>query len=181
MSATPVSDLRVEPMRRRHVPAVARLEKLVSTNPWSADLFRGELALPEAQRAYRVARLGGRLVGYGGLMFVVDEAHVTTLSVQPDQQGQGIGTQLLAHLVQEALARGTRALTLEVRASNEPAKALYRRFGFAPAGIRRNYYAEVGEDALIMWAHDIDGPEYGERLAAIQASVIRVATTEEVG
>jgi ribosomal-protein-alanine N-acetyltransferase len=162
-----VSALTIEPLRRRQVPAVARIEKLTSSNPWSAELFRGELALPEAQRAYRVAKLGTRLVGYGGLMFVLDEAHVTTLSVHPDHQGLGIGTRLLASLVREALDRGTRALTLEVRASNEPAKALYRRFGFAPAGIRKNYYAEVGEDALIMWAHDIDAPEYAERLAAI--------------
>ena len=163
-------NLRIEPLRRRHVPAVARIERLTSTNPWSADLFRGELALPEETRAYRVARLDGRLVGYGGLMFVLDEAHVTTLSVHPDHQGQGIGTRLLAALVRDALDRGTRALTLEVRASNEAAQALYRRFGFAPAGIRKNYYAEVGEDAVILWAHDIDGPEYAERLAGIGAA-----------
>ena len=156
---------------RRDVPAVARLEKLVSTNPWSADLFRGELALPSAQRAYRVARLGGRLVGYGGLMFVVDEAHVTTLSVHPDHQRERIGTRLLAVLVREARARGVTALTLEVRAGNEPAKALYRRFGFAPAGVRKNYYAEVGEDALIMWAHDVDGLAYAERLDGIEAGL----------
>jgi ribosomal-protein-alanine N-acetyltransferase len=160
----------IEPLRRRHVPAVARIEKLTSTNPWSAELFRGELALPEASRAYRVARRDGRLVGYGGLMFVLDEAHVTTLSVHPDHQGQGIGTRLLVALVHEARDRGTRALTLEVRASNEAAQALYRRFGFAPAGIRKNYYAEVGEDAVIMWAHDIDGPEYAERLEGIGAA-----------
>jgi ribosomal-protein-alanine N-acetyltransferase len=160
----------IEPMRRRHVPAVARIEKLTSTNPWSADLFRGELALPEVQRTYRVAKAGSRLVGYGGLMFVLDEAHVTTLSVHPDHQGQGIGTRLLTALVREALDRGTRALTLEVRASNGAAQALYRRFGFVPAGVRKNYYAEVGEDAVIMWAHDIDGPEYAERLAGIEAA-----------
>jgi ribosomal-protein-alanine N-acetyltransferase len=160
----------IEPLRRRHVPAVVRIERRTSTNPWSGDLFRGELALPEPSRAYRVAKLGGRLVGYGGLMFVLDEAHVTTLSVHPDHQGQGIGTRLLAALVHEARDRGTRSLTLEVRASNEAAQALYRRFGFAPAGVRRNYYAEVGEDAVIMWAHDIDGPEYAERLAGIEAA-----------
>jgi ribosomal-protein-alanine N-acetyltransferase len=104
-------------------------------------------------------------------MFVVDEAHVTTLSVHPDHQGERIGTRLLAVLVREALDRETKALTLEVRATNEPAKALYARFGFAPAGIRRNYYAEVGEDALIMWAHDIDGAAYAERLTAIEADL----------
>ena len=168
MSGT--AGLVVEPLRRRHIPAVVRIERQTSTNPWSGELFRGELALPEATRAYRVAKRGGRLVGYGGLMFVVDEAHVTTLSVHPDHQGQGVGTRLLAALVHEARARGTKALTLEVRVSNEPAQALYRRFGFAPAGIRKGYYAEVGEDAVIMWAHDIDGPEYAERLAGIEAA-----------
>lgn len=168
MSTAP---LRIEPLRRRHVPAVSRIERLVSANPWSADLFRGELALPEATRCYRVARTGGRLVGFGGLMFVLDEAHVTTLSVHPDHQGRRIGTRLLAVLAREARARGTAALTLEVRAGNEPAKALYRRFGFAPAGVRKNYYAEVGEDALIMWAHDVDTDGYRDRLAAIEAEL----------
>ena len=168
---SPLGPVRIEPLRRRHVPAVARIEKLTSTNPWSAELFRGELALPEATRAYRIARVGGKLVGYGGLMFVVDEAHVTTLSVHPDRQGERIGTRLLAVLVREARDRGTKALTLEVRAGNEPAKALYRRFGFAPAGVRKGYYAEVGEDALIMWVHDVDRPEYADRLDAIEAEL----------
>jgi len=165
------SALRIEPLRRRHLPAVTRIERMVSANPWSAELFRGELALPEPARTYRIARTGGRLVGFGGLMFVLDEAHVTTLSVHPDHQGQRIGTRLLAVLVREARDRGTKALTLEVRAGNEPAKALYRRFGFAPAGIRKNYYAEVGEDALIMWAHDVDGPDYADRLDTIEADL----------
>ena len=166
-----MSELRIEPLRRRHVAAVARIERQVSANPWSADLFRGELALPEASRYYRIARRGGRVVGFGGLMFVLDEAHVTTLAVQPDHQGTRIGTRLLLVLVREAVARGTKALTLEVRMGNEPARALYQRFGFVPAGIRKNYYAEVGEDALIMWAHDIDGAEYGERLDAIESDL----------
>ena len=163
--------LRIEVMGRRHLSAVARLEKQVSSNPWSRDLFRGELALPEAQRAYRVARVGGRLVGYGGLMFVLDEAHVTTLTVHPAHRRRRIATRLLAVLAREAISRGTTALTLEVRASNEAAKALYARFGFAPAGIRKNYYAEVGEDALIMWAHGVDGPDYARRLGAIEAEL----------
>jgi ribosomal-protein-alanine N-acetyltransferase len=171
--------LRIEPLRRRHIPAVARVERQVSTNPWSADLFRGELALPEASRCYRVARRGGRVIGFGGLMFVVDEAHVTTLSVHPDHQRRRIGTRLLTVLCREAVDRGTTALTLEVRTGNEAARALYQRFGFVPAGVRKNYYAEVGEDALIMWAHDVDGPEFADRLEAIEAGLppaeVRVA------
>ena len=166
-----MSELRIEPLRRRHLAALARLERRGSAQTGSAQLFRGELALPEASRYYRVARRGGRLVGFGGLMFVLDEAHVTTLAVQPDHQGTRIGTRLLLVLVREAVARGTTALTLEVRMGNEPARALYQRFGFVPAGIRKNYYAEVGEDALIMWAHDVDGVEYGERLDAIESDL----------
>ena len=164
-----MSDLTIAPLRRRDLPAVVRIERRTSTNPWSIDLFRGELALPEVSRSYRVARLGRHLVGYGGLMFVVDEAHVTTLSVHPDHQRKGIGARLLLELIRDARTRGVRALTLEVRMGNQAARALYERFGFAPAGIRKGYYAEVGEDALVMWAHYVDGDVYAARLAAIEA------------
>jgi [ribosomal protein S18]-alanine N-acetyltransferase len=158
----------ISPLRRRDLPAVVRIERLTSANPWSLELFRGELALPEASRSYRVARRGRQLVGYGGLMFVVDEAHVTTLSVHPDHRRQGIGARLLLELVRDARSKGVRALTLEVRMSNEAARALYERFGFVPAGVRKGYYAEVGEDALVMWAHDVDGDDYAARLDAIE-------------
>ena len=163
--------VRIEPLRRRHLAAVTRIDAEVADSPWSLDLWRGELALPEANRCYLVARRGARVVGHGGLMFVVDEAHVTTIAVRPDQQRQGIATRLLLALATEARRRGTTALTLEVRVSNEAARALYGRFGFVPAGVRKNYYAEVGEDALVMWAHDVDAPAYGERLAAIEAGL----------
>jgi [ribosomal protein S18]-alanine N-acetyltransferase len=163
--------VRIEPMRRRHLPAVLRIERRVYTRPWSYSLYVGELNLPEAARYYRVARIGGRVVGYGGLMFVPDEAHVTTLAVHPDWQGRRLGARLLLVLVREAVSRRVEGLTLEVRMSNEPARALYQRFGFAPAGVRKNYYAEVGEDALVMWAHDVDAPAFSARLDAIEADL----------
>lgn len=170
-TVAPTTALRIEPLRRRHLPAVVRIERAVADSAWSMELFRGELALPESSRTYKVARLGGRVVGYGGLMFVVDEAHVTTLAVRADRQGLRIGTRLLLELVREARGRGVAGLTLEVRVSNAPARALYQRFGFAPAGVRKGYYAEAGEDALVMWAHDVDGPDYAARLAAIEAGL----------
>jgi ribosomal-protein-alanine N-acetyltransferase len=158
-------------MRRRHLPGVLRIERQVYPKPWSYNLYRGELNLPESARCYRVARSGGRVVGYGGLMFVPDEAHVTTLAVHPDWQGQRLGSRLLLVLAREAVSRGVEGLTLEVRPTNLAARALYQRFGFAPAGIRKNYYAEVGEDALVMWAHDVDAPAFAERLDAIEADL----------
>jgi [ribosomal protein S18]-alanine N-acetyltransferase len=163
--------VRIEPMRRRHLAGVLRIERRVYPKPWSFSLYAGELALPESNRFYRVARSGGRVVGYGGLMFVPDEAHVTTLAVHPGHQRERIGARLMLVLAREAVSRGMEGLTLEVRMSNEPARALYRRFGFAPAGVRQNYYAEVGEDALVMWAHDIGGEAYRARLDAIEADL----------
>ncbi len=169
--ATEVGELVIEPMQRRDLRAVLRIEKQVYTRPWTLPLYRGELAMPVERRAYRVARSGGRLVGYGGLMFEPDEAHVTTLAVDPGWQRHHIGATLLLVLIREAVRRGKEHLTLEVRMSNEAARGLYQRFGFAPAGVRRNYYAEVGEDALIMWLHDAHLPAYADRLAAIEAEL----------
>jgi ribosomal-protein-alanine N-acetyltransferase len=91
--------------------------------------------------------------------------------VAPEWHRRGIATRLLVVLARHAIERGADNLTLEVRVSNDAAKELYRRFGFAPAGIRRNYYAEVNEDALVMWATDIGRPEYRERIDAMEATL----------
>ena len=99
----------------------------------------------------------------------VDEAHVTNIAVEPSRHRQGIGRQLLIHLIRAARSRGYKAMTLEVRVSNVGAQALYRRFGFAPAGIRTKYYEQT-EDAIVMWAHDIDTPDYAVRLAELEQS-----------
>ncbi len=163
-----VAAVRMLPMRRRHLRAVVGIEEACYPRPWSATLFLSELA-QRTSRRYMVATLGPLVVGYAGLMLVEDEGHVTTLSVDPDWQHCGVGTVMLLDLARAAPGLGARHLTLEVRAGNTPAQALYRRFGFAPAGIRRNYYAETGEDAIVMWVHDIDTDAYAERLAGIEA------------
>ena len=160
----------ITPMRRRHLRSVSRIEQVTSGRPWSLGLFMGELSLPES-REYLVARLGHQVVGYAGMMLVVDEGHVTTIAVDPAWQRNGIGTRMLLQLARRGIARGARQLTLEVRVGNTGAQAMYRSFGFAPAGIRKAYYVENNEDALIMWAHDIDLPSYRDRLDAIDASV----------
>ncbi len=160
----------VQPMRRRHLPSVLRIEKQVYPRPWSMSLYLGELALPTT-RCYLVARQDNRLVGYAGFMLSLDECHITTVAVDPVRQGNRIGTRLMLELTARAVARGATGLTLEVRMSNTAAQELYRKFGFAPAGVRKGYYAEVNEDALVMWAHDVDKPGYGRRLAEIEASL----------
>ena len=170
----------IVPMRRRHVRSVLRIESQVYPRPWSMGLFMSELALRNS-RAYYVARVDGVVVGYGGLMVVADEGHVTTLAVDPAWQRRGIGSRLLLTLAGEAIAREARSLTLEVRMSNTGAQELYRRFGFAPAGVRKRYYVETNEDALVMRAHDIDGTAYRRRLAAIESGLPGLTVVDDRG
>jgi ribosomal-protein-alanine N-acetyltransferase len=158
----------VVPMRRRHLKSVVAIEQQVFPTPWSLGLYLSELSAGPT-RAYVVARAGGEVVGYAGLMMAVGEAHVTTIGVDPRWQRRGIGRLLMLELARIARERGGEDLTLEVRVTNTGAQALYYEFGFAPAGIRKNYYAEVNEDALVMWAHDIQSPEYTARLEEIAA------------
>ncbi|MGH9180842.1 MAG: ribosomal protein S18-alanine N-acetyltransferase, partial [Acidimicrobiales bacterium] len=131
--------------------------------------FMSELAL-RSTRAYRVARADGTVIGYAGLMLAGLDAHVTTLAVDPAWQRHGVGTLLLAELAAQAVERRCRNLTLEVRVGNLAAQRLYGAFGFVPAGIRKNYYVETNEDALIMWANDIDTSEYAARVARLIAT-----------
>jgi ribosomal-protein-alanine N-acetyltransferase len=161
----------ISPMRRRHLRSVLRIEALVYPRPWSLSLFMSELAL-RTSRAYVVARVDGFVVGYAGMMLAGEDAHITTIAVDPEWQRYKIGTRLLLHLIREATDRESRHVTLEVRVSNHGAQAMYRLFGFRPAGVRKNYYAETNEDALVMWADDVDQPEYARRLARIAKSVL---------
>ncbi len=157
----------IEPMRRRHLDDVLRIEQGSYPKPWSRNVFQSELDLARSgERHYVVARSGGAVVGYAGLMFVVGDAHVTNIAVAADRQRSGIGTHLLAAIAWEAVRRGCEAMTLEVRVSNTGAQALYRRFGFVPAGVRLRYYENV-EDAIVMWCHDIAAPEFAQRLVAL--------------
>lgn len=165
---TPSGDVAIVPMRRKHVKAVHEIEVQVFPTPWSMALYLSELAMGP-DRAYFVALSGTEVVGYCGLMVAVGEGHVTTIGVSPRWQRHGIGARLLLQLAHTARARGAEDLTLEVRVTNTGAQALYHEFGFAPAGIRKNYYAEVHEDALVMWAHAIQSDEYAARLELIAA------------
>lgn len=159
--------IEIIPMRRRHLGAVVDIAARTHPRPWSRDLFAGELDLVSS-RAYVVALEGRDVVGYAGIMLAADEAHVTTIAVDPDAQRRAIGMRLMVALVRMALARRAIALTLEVRLSNRGAQELYRRFGFASVGARKGYYQDNGEDALVMWARDVDAPEYLALLATYE-------------
>ena len=168
----------ISPMRRRHLRNVLRIEAEVYPRPWSLGLFMSELGL-KTTRVYLVARIDGQVVGYAGLMLTGSDGHITTVAVDPEWQRNGIASRLLLGLSHAAIERGCTGLTLEVRASNAGAQALYRRFGFAPAGVRKNYYTETNEDAIVMWAHDVDLPAHRARLDEIAATLPGSTTWED--
>jgi ribosomal-protein-alanine N-acetyltransferase len=155
------------PMAADDIPAVLDIERRTYPQPWSEGIFRDELR--QADRVYLVAEVEGEMIGFAGLMLVEDDAHVTTLAVDATARLRGVGTRLMLELIAAGLERGARNLTLEVRATNEGAQRLYNRFGLAAVGVRKHYYRD--DDAVIMWATDIDQSEYGERLGQIRALV----------
>jgi len=137
------------------VRAAVEMEASHQAQPWTEGVFLDEL---EAEnRTYLVADEGG-LVGFAGVMVIEDEAHVMNLLVGPEHRRQGIGRRLVRRLIELVIEQGARHLTLEVRSENSAARQFYSQFGLVPVGARPGYYGD--DDALIMWAHDIDRPGY---------------------
>ncbi len=154
-----VAVITIRPMVLDDLAGVVDLEMANQPRPWTEKIFRDELAADN--RTYLVAG-DDAIIGFGGIMVVGDEAHITNLLVDPDHRGRGVGRSLMVSLIEAAVAGGARHLTLEVRKRNEAARALYSRLGLAPVGVRLRYYGD--DDALILWAHDIDDPGYLESL-----------------
>ncbi|RYG26319.1 ribosomal-protein-alanine N-acetyltransferase [bacterium] len=146
--------LRFEPLREDHLPAILEIERQVNGSPWSEKSFRNEIDHPHG--IFRVAIEGGQVVGYGGLWLVIDEAHVTNVAIAPTHQRQGIGRRLMVQLLEAAKSAGMICATLEVRAGNGPALHLYESLGFERTAVRRGYYPDNKEDAVVMWRHNLD-------------------------
>lgn len=167
---TAATNVQIMAMEYPHLGAVQRVDRLVYARPWSLAMFRQELDKRDS-RHYVVAQVDDAHVGHAGLMVIADEGHVSTVAVDPAWQRRGVGALLMLDLHRYAIACDLRAMTLEVRVSNGPAIGLYRHFGYAPSGVRKNYYSDEGEDGLVMWAHDIQLPEHRARLDVIEAEV----------
>jgi ribosomal-protein-alanine N-acetyltransferase len=158
MVARPPLKLRVEPMGLEDVPDVHRIEAASFPMPWPDYAFRQELQTNRLAH-YMVVRSGNETVAYGGMWLLVDEAHITTFAVLPEWRRRGIGGRLMVALMDLALRLNARVMTLEVRLSNRPARALYASFGFKPVGVRPRYYSDNGEDALIMTTDVLTGAQ----------------------
>lgn len=132
----------------RHLPQVERLEQACFSVPWTAEQLRAQL--PDDRHVFLVAEQGGAVLGYVGLMHVLDEGYISNVAVSPEYRRQGIGEALIAALTLRAARLGLAFLTLEVRASNDPAIRLYEKRNFRQVGRRKNYYQKPEEDAILM-------------------------------
>ena len=149
MVARPPVRLLIEAMRLEDLAEVQQIEQASFSTPWPENAYRSEL-LTNRLASYLVARLEGRIVAYGGMWLMVDEAHITTFAVHPGYRRRRIGERMLLAFLDLARERHAREATLEVRLSNLAARRLYEKYGFRPVGLRPRYYSENNEDALIM-------------------------------
>lgn len=157
-----------EPVLRRlsksDIPDVAVIENTNQPRPWSERIIREELE--GDNRVYLAILAGDALLGFGGVIVMGEEAHITNLLVAPDQRRKGFARRILVGLIDIAVEMGARHLTLEVRSKNDAAIALYRKFGLGPVGVRKDYYGD--DDAMIMWAYEINGADFGGRMDGLR-------------
>lgn len=139
----------IRPAESRDIDSIAEIEQKSFRIPWSKQMIEDEFFNPNAH--YFVAEVRGKIVGYTGFWKILDEGHITNVAVHPDYRGLGYGRELIAVMVENAKELDITAMTLEVRVSNSVAISLYESFGFVSAGIRKKYYADNDEDAIIMW------------------------------
>lgn len=151
-----MAEIRLRPMTRADVDAVWAVEHLSFRTPWSREAFEHEAESSHA--LYLVVTDGDQVVGYAGAHLIWGEAHVTNVAIHPDWRGRGLGERLMRALEEGAAERGAQRATLEVRVSNTPARALYEKLGWVTAkgAIRKGYYTDTGEDAVVMWKDSLD-------------------------
>jgi [ribosomal protein S18]-alanine N-acetyltransferase len=162
--------MQIDKMVQDDLPTVLRIETLSFSTAWPPNAFANEIRDNKLAH-YFVGRLDGRIVAYGGIWVILEDSHVTTIAVHPDQRGFKLGEEMLLRLLDEAIAQGASWITLEVRESNEAAQKLYRKYGFTTVSTRRGYYSDNGENALVMWAGNLKGELYAARLAVLRRAL----------
>ena len=140
----------VRPMLENDLEKIMEIELASFTSPWSPFAFTSELKENDYAR-YFCLEVSGQIVGYMGLWFILEEGHITNVAITPLYRGNRWGEYLMRSVMKMMLSEGMERMTLEVRASNSPAQQLYERLGFVKAGVRKGYYSDNREDAIIMW------------------------------
>ena len=149
----------IEPLAHADIDDLLAIEEAAFTNPWTRAMYEAEMENTGVSYCFLARDQERRPVGFCSFWRVVDELHINNLAVLPELRRAGIGTQLLEFVLKTGAELGARRATLEVRRSNDPARVLYERFGFAVAGVRAAYYSKPVEDALVLWREDLPAPE----------------------
>lgn len=139
-------------MEEKDINQIVKIENESFTTPWSRESFENELS-KNSFALYTVLEDEEEVFGYCGVWIIVDEAHITNIALLPKYRGKKLGEALLRNVMDIARDKGARTMTLEVRVTNEIAQSLYRKLGFQNGGIRKNYYTDNQEDALVMWVN----------------------------
>lgn len=148
-------------MKLDDIPTICEIEKESFPTPWTEGAFQNEITNNHFAH-YLVMEAAGEIAGYAGMWLIMDEAHITNIAVRPHFRGRKLGTRLMMQMQASALFLGAERMTLEVRVSNTVAQSLYAKMGFTPAGLRKGYYTDNGEDAVIMWA-ELSREQRGEQ------------------
>lgn len=144
----------IETMTLNDIKDVVSIENLSFSTPWSENAF--ELELTNNKHAlYRVIKVNGKVIAYGGMWLLFDEAHITNIAVHPEYRGCGFGNIIVEDMIKCCKNAEITAMTLEVRVGNEAAVNLYKKYGFVAVATRKGYYQDTGEDAIIMWKYNI--------------------------
>ena len=137
-------------MERADIAALVEIEQLSFPTPWTEEIFLHELE-GNAYSHYIVLLMDDTVVGYCGSWIVLDECHITNVAIHPSYRGKGLGNELMERLLADCVEEGVCLVSLEVRRSNTIAQSMYEKYGFTKGGIRKNYYTDDGEDAIVMW------------------------------
>ncbi|WP_123053318.1 ribosomal protein S18-alanine N-acetyltransferase [Clostridium sp. JN-1] len=148
------NDIEIISFKREHIESVLVIDFLSFPTPWSRKSFEIELESNSFSR-YIVAKKDGIIIGYAGMWIILDESHITNIAVHPDYRGISAGSALLESLIELSKSESVNSMTLEVRKSNLIAQKLYHKYGFIEEGLRKGYYQDNKEDAIIMWKRNI--------------------------
>jgi ribosomal-protein-alanine N-acetyltransferase len=135
----------------RDLDEIVELERISFVNPWTRDMFRWELENSDVSHIYVLRQEGHGVLGFCSCWLIFDELHINNVAIRPEWRGRGAATVLLERVFEDTARRGARRATLEVRQSNAPARRLYERLGFRAGGVRKDYYRNPIEDALVLW------------------------------
>jgi ribosomal-protein-alanine N-acetyltransferase len=174
--STVLQRLSIEPMREEHIADIHAIEVQAYVCPWSEASFRAELT--NHMSHYIVLKRGPVLVGYAGEWLVIDEAHITTVAVEPQHRGKKYGELLVGNLLTYAANEGMERATLEVRESNVVAQRLYEKYGFETVAVRKCYYPDR-ENACVMWLNELGRPEYLAELARQHQECMSIARSSD--